>query len=396
MTGESPNYFLKLEVIHPKLLAQIFLEKRQPKEFRGWFLKNEIRPVDLYCYLYAKYGPPNGIMNLLRGDTSDNLIHWEWTLANDDGMVMIQGHNFRTDVQFLGNFNHPHVSKQSFIAQIKNDLKNYGKDMRAIREQLEKWIEFVNPFHNIQSTIDIQIAKLAELNLSPVEDRVPTPTSMEELKTYQKRFTEASQKYVFSTGLAFGLRCMLPVLAETFINLLIFILVKNELKIDPAKYKDFVSDTINNRLRLLYTNCVGFVGAVDDSDPACRGFYQLMNDRNDLLHGNFNLDKLKIGDVYFNGKVPVFYEYGDMWQDTIGVTIETVKLQHIEKSYDTVKAFISYLLSLLSPEKKELVEAVMMTRDLGYYEKYKRLGILFSIVTVDSFDYFEDEFNNAG
>jgi hypothetical protein len=189
---------------------------------------------------------------------------------------------------------------------------------------------------------------------------------------------------------------MLPVLAETFINLLIFILVKNELKIDPAKYKDFVSDTINNRLRLLYTNCVGFVGAVDDSDPACRGFYQLMNDRNDLLHGNFNLDKLKIGDVYFNGKVPVFYEYGDMWQDTIGVTIETVKLQHIEKSYDTVKAFISYLLSLLSPEKKELVEAVMMTRDLGYYEKYKRLGILFSIATVDSFGYFEDEFNNAG
>lgn len=396
MKSNPSNYFLNFDVIHPKVLIEIFHEKRQPKEFRGWFLRNEIRPIDLYCYLYAKYGHPNGIMNFLRGDTSDNLIHWEWTLVNDDGMIMIQGHNFRTDIQFLGNFNHHHVSKQNFITQIKSDLKNYGKDMRAIREQLEKWIEFVNPFHNIQSTIETQLGKLAELNLSPVEDRVPTPTSTEELRTFQERFTAASQKYIFGTGLAFGLRCMLPVLAETFINLLIFILAKNELKNDPVKYKEFVSTTINNRLKSLHTSCVGFIKKVDDSDPACRGFYQLMNDRNDLLHGNFNLDKLKIGDVYFNGRVPVFYEYGDMWQDTIGTTIEAVKLQHIERNYDTVKAFISYLLSLLSPEKKELVEAVMMTRDLGYYEKYKRLGILFSIATVDSFSYFEDEFNNAG
>ncbi|MFW3167635.1 hypothetical protein WBQ28_24475 [Pseudomonas syringae pv. syringae] len=393
MKSEPSDYFLKLEAIHPKLLIEIFIEKSQPKGFRAWFLKNEIKPVDLYCYLYAKYGPPNGIMNLLRGDSSENMVHWEWALFNDDGLIMIQGHNFRTDIQFLGDFKHRHISKGNFITQIKTDLKNYGKRMSLVRTQLEKWIEFVNPFHNIQSTIETQILKLSELKLSPENDRVPSPTSAEELSTYQERFSEASQKYIFGTGLAFGLRCMLPVLAETFINLLIFVLTKNDIKLNTEMYKSFVSDTINNRLKSLHTNCVGFDKPVDDSNIACRGFYQLMNDRNDLLHGNFNLEKLKIGDVYFNGKVPVFYEYGDLWEDTIGVTIEAVKLQNIEKSYDTVKAFIAYLLSLLSPDKKVLVEDVMMTRDLGYYEKYKRLGILFPNTTIDTIGYFESEFS---
>lgn len=132
MDEEHQNYFLKLEVIPPKLLAKILIEKRQPKGFSGWILKNEIRPISIYCYLYAKYGPPNGFMNFLRNDSSDNLVHWEWTLMNDDGMVMFQGHNYRTEVQFLGNFNRPEITKANLVSQIKADLGAYAKQMTAI------------------------------------------------------------------------------------------------------------------------------------------------------------------------------------------------------------------------------------------------------------------------
>lgn len=394
MDKDNQSYFLNLEVIPPKLLAKILVEKRQPKGFSGWILKNEIRPISIYCYLYAKYGPPNGFMNFLRNDSSDNLVHWEWTLMNDDGMVMFQGHNYRTEVQFLGDFNRPAITKANLISQIRGDLGNYGKQMTAVRTQLEKWIEFINPYQSIESTIKIQFKKFRELNLLPAFDRVHTPTSAEEMQTYQQRFSAMAEKYTFGTGLAFGLRCMLPVLAETFINLLIFVLAKKEIRKDELKYKNFVSDTILNRLQLLHINCLGFERPVDHSHPACRNFYQLMNDRNDLLHGNFNVNKLKIGEVYFNGKVPVKYEYGDLWQDTLGVRIESVKLEHIEANYSIVEELISYLLSLLSETVRGQIEFIMSVRDLGYYEKMSRMGVLFSSRATEGFMFSESEFMN--
>lgn len=133
---------------------------------------------------------------------------------------------------------------------------------------------------------------------------------------------------------------MLPVMAETFINLLIFSLANRELKIDKQKYQSFVSDTITNRLKLLHVHCQGFELQVDHAHNACRDFYQLMNDRNDLLHGNFNVQKLKIGEVYFSGKTPVKYEYGDLWDDTIGISANSVKLGQIENSYAWLKSLL--------------------------------------------------------
>lgn len=117
-----------------------------------------------------------------------------------------------------------------------------------------------------------------------------------------------------------------------------------------------------------------------------------MNDRNDLLHGNFNVNKLKIGEVYFNGNVPVKYEYGDLWQDTLGVRIESVKLEHIEANYSVAQEFISYLLSLLSEGVKDQIRHIMSVRGLGYNEKMSRMGVLFSSRATEGFMFFESEF----
>lgn len=392
MEIDDSNYFLKLEYIPPTFLAKILTEKKYPKGFKGWMLKNEIKPIDMYCYLYAKYGPPNGFMNFLKSDSSDNLVHWEWSFMNDDGLVMIQGQIFRTEIHLLGTFNRPAITKRNLISQIRNDLKNYGKEIKVIRAKLEKWTEFINPFQTIESTIEMQIKKLRELSLQPSNDKVHTPTSMEELKTYSERFSAAAEKYTFGTGLAFGLRCMLPVLAETFINLLIFCLAKKEIKDDEVKYKSIVSDTITNRLNTLHVHCQGFAKEVDHTHRACRNFYQLMSDRNDLLHGNFNVNKLKIGEVYFNGRTPVKYEYGDMWKDTIGTSIESVKLERLEDNYTAVKDFIYYLISLLKPDVQTIIKILMDHRDLGYNEKQSKLGVLFSKRAIEGFLFFESEF----
>ena len=72
-------------------LSNIVFGGKLPKGGGTWCLGNELKPSDLYCYLIAKFGPPNGIQNLFKTDDSDNLIHWEWALAHKNELILIMG-----------------------------------------------------------------------------------------------------------------------------------------------------------------------------------------------------------------------------------------------------------------------------------------------------------------
>jgi len=96
---------------------------------------NELKPSDLYCYLYAKYGAPNGIQNILRDNTSDNLVHWEWAIGCVDGLILIQGMNLRTEMHFIGEWKLDKGNKKLLIKYIKSDFANFGKGMTDIRKK---------------------------------------------------------------------------------------------------------------------------------------------------------------------------------------------------------------------------------------------------------------------
>lgn len=57
----------------------IELMRRDPSPFKSfWQNDGTIKPGDLYCYLRARFGPPNGLMMALIEDSSDNLFHWHY------------------------------------------------------------------------------------------------------------------------------------------------------------------------------------------------------------------------------------------------------------------------------------------------------------------------------
>ena len=47
-------------------------------------VRSRLKPVDVYSYLRARFGEPNGFLNFLRRDDSDNLIHWDFNLLSWD------------------------------------------------------------------------------------------------------------------------------------------------------------------------------------------------------------------------------------------------------------------------------------------------------------------------
>jgi hypothetical protein len=380
---QMENYFLNLEVIHPSCLVKILQGNGLPKNGLIWEFTNEIKPLDLYCYLYAKYGPPNGIQNFLRADDSDNLIHWEWTLSGEYGLTSIQGQNFRSEVHLIGDFMGKGLTLEDFITQIKSDIGIYGKKISELRKELEKWTQFVNPYKRIQSAISLNFDKLDELNLNPLEDKVPQATSEEEWKTYNERWSSVSEKYSYAIGLTFGLRSMLPVLAESFVNLVLFVLCRPDIKSNERLFKNTIRQPIDVRVQSLHVNCIGFDSGIDYSSEECKKFHTLMNERNDLLHGNVEVNKLSIGDVFFNKRVPIFIQYEDFWDKSIGVSMQSVKYDAIHEDRKVVDDFIKHIISKLSSDIKEQLELIMEKGQLGFNHKTGRIGVLFPEHMVD-------------
>ena len=385
------NYFLNLEAIHPSCLVKILQGNKLPKNGEMWEFTNEIKPLDLYCYLYAKYGPPNGIQSLLRSDDSDNLIHWEWALAGEYGLILIQGQNFRSEVHLIGDYKDKGLTLKDFIVQIQSDIGNQGKKISELRKQLEKWTQFVNPYKRIESAVSLHFDKLDELELNPLNDKVPQATSKEEWTTYGERWSAVSEKYSYAVGLAFGLRSMLPVLAESFVNLVLFILCRSDIKSNERLFQNTIRQPIDVRIQSLHINCIGFESGIDYSSEECKKFHTLMNERNDLLHGNVEVNKLSIGDVFFNERVPLFIQYEDFWDKSIGVSMQSVKFDAIHEDRKVVDNFIKYILSNLSTDIKEQVELIMEKGQLGFNHKTGRIGILFPEHMVD----FRAVFKNA-
>lgn len=341
-----------------------------------WIIKNEIKPVDLYCYLHAKYGSPMGILTMLRNPNlgSENLIQWDWMFNTDLGPLFIQGHNFRTEVHISEELKQSGLEVNDFISQLKSDFKNYGSEISNIKKSLEKWTEFVNPFFRIKTTIHQHFLKLEELKLDLNQDRISNIFDLEDQNTWIK----ITDKYYFAIGLIYGLRSMLPVMAESFINCLIFLTSKPEIKANTRLFDSTIRQQIDIRVQSLHLNCLYFTSHINYASDECKKFHSLMNERNDLLHGNINISKQAFGEVYFNKDMAIFDSYKDHWEKSIGILIDSVKFESIYEDLKIVENFIEYILSHLNPKASEQIKMVINNAFLGFNQKTGKVGMLFS------------------
>ena len=392
-----PNDFVeRLKFLHPREIAALLQSDDRPKGGIQWTLKNEVRPADLYCYLGARFGQPNGFQNFLRQDDSSNLIHWEWFLACGDGHISIMGMNFRTEIWITGMGPLEDSDRLELISQLKADFSVHGQEIGKVRRALEHWIEFVNPYQRLRRAVVQLHTELSELGLSIEDDKIPDVKNQESSSAFTELWNEQARKYSRAIGLYFGIRSMLPVMAEAFVNLLLYMLLKPEIKSDERLRENTFRQPIDVRVKSLSLNCRGFKTPVDYSAEPCKKYHTLVNERNDLLHGNVAIDKLQFNELYFFGKVPIFLEYSSMWERSLGVAHRSVGLSEVDNELAIIDGFIDYLKNSLEPGIRENVEMISNKFDLGLCLDDGRLGILFSDYMVDFGAFFPHQNKGKG
>jgi hypothetical protein len=359
-----------------------------------WVIRDGITPVELYCYLNARFGAANGFQMALRADDSDNLIHWHYTLKYKGETLEIMSLTFRLEIMHSMEFDDSESAKESFISDIKQDFKNHGKKISEFRKSIEEWDLFINPFFRIKKVIEHQLYKLEALEIEKIEP-FSQPTSSDDLEGFSDRMNEISEAYTEATALGLNIRMLAPVYAESFINLLIFLLAEDDIKNDKRMYESVIRQQIDIRIKGLHRHCKGFYQPIDYNNiDACKEFHTLMNNRNDLLHGNIDPRKLVYEKVFFDGKVPLFNDYRNFSFFSWEASIKSVSPDLAIGDYQVVQDLIAYILVCLDDKVREQVKCFMETKDPGWNEKGKRAGVLFPGHLVDMIPPFgEKEFN---
>ena len=105
-------------------------------------VRTHLRPVDVYTYLKARFGEPNGIQTFLRKDDSDNLIHWDFFLWVGSEVVYLSGAS--REVMIMVTEALSDEQWKQLIEAIKRDFRRVAKEKSAVLRSFEKYVLFQN------------------------------------------------------------------------------------------------------------------------------------------------------------------------------------------------------------------------------------------------------------
>jgi hypothetical protein len=365
------------EIPDPKWVLGFFeRRKRSTNKVYHFANKGEISPLQLYCYLKARFGNPNGLSMLARNPSSDNVIQWQYTIKAGDSLIDFWGMN--RQLEFTINTAQTFQSEdwQIVFAVLQSEFKEYRKEISFITKSLEPWVLFVNPFNRLNKTVASLESRLKTLTItepSPVRIQASKKDHQQYFKEYKRWLAQIDEGALLGTSV----RLIVPVFAESFINLLIFLLAKPDVKSNQRVYDNLLKDPIDVRVGGLHLHCDGFDKAIDAHAEEFKNFHTLMNSRNDFLHGNVNPEKLAFDTVYFDKVVPVFEDERSLAERLFLSSLKFVEPATALKDIQVARAFIEFTLQHISAEYRKSLQILMQDNTPGFRRDTKKVGNLF-------------------
>jgi hypothetical protein len=360
---EIQNY---LESLNPK--------SKLPRKKGGVLvLRNLASPLDIYTYLQARFGRPNGIQTLLKRDDSDNIFHWDYYLMAGNSHLFFIGATQEVHVWTQDN-----LSDEDWLRLIENLKKDYqrvGSEKKKVLARLEKWSIFPNHFLSLANRCATSYEKLRKaVEIIPT---LKSPSFVLEDKNRQNAAKKEARLYSDIMVASTELSVLTPVMFEAFIGLIVAVFIKPAVKKNKRVYESFVRGPLDVKLFDMHTRCKGFEKEIDQENPFMKKYWSVVNRRNDTIHGNVDPIRDAIDTVYFDGKVPLFRSGGDRIKSHWESIERQYKPNTILDDYITTHEFIYEIINHMRPAYRETMYVLMEEAQPGYDQKREIFGKLF-------------------
>ncbi len=345
-------------------------------------LTDQLSPVAMFKYLLARFDDPVGKINDLALNPISG-VAWHYLLTLDGLPIEITGCNYRIDV-VLHRALALECTPEEFASLIKADLAARRQQVVPALQKLRKWTTFLNPYSHLLDTAE-RLLERAKWIDAVLEKSRPHPSTAEELKWQLANHGAACAHASELAGITLAIRMIAPVMAETFVNLILFQFVKPAFRGQPL-HRDKIVDRVMN----LHRHCDGFARAVDIKASEFVAFHQIMERRNNLLHGNILPESQPERETVYSYKhlngavVPVFQHWKSIYDRSVGSRLTAHPLSAAVADLDAAKRFIEYLLSCLKPAIAQKFRQTLAYVNLQYDMKEEVLEALFTDDFADS------------
>ncbi|MDB5070433.1 MAG: h16 [Candidatus Eremiobacteraeota bacterium] len=362
--------------------------KRSDTIRSGAFAVDVFQPATLYAYLKARFGLPNGLAMATRMDSVENIVHWHWALRAADWFLDVFQYTDRIEFLSKGPISLSERDWAAMFEAIKSDFAARGAEITQVRSEFENWDLFVNPLARVTRVVKKAVAELKTLDLT--EPELPKYGSSRSsfhryFKKQSKYFEMASEAYFLCSTLKFHL----PVMAEAFLNLVITILAKGELKRDSRLLDSVLHEPVDIRVKKLHLTCDHVKSPIDVGSERFKAFHSVMNSRNDTLHGNLNVQSLRVGTMQFDQRtIPLFKDGLSLATRRTRAELFKMTPNEVLAEYSAVLGFIALVSEHLADEFAMVVPGFLQQTVLGYDKKRERYGLVIpdTIVTAYGHD----------
>lgn len=349
-------------------------QRRSGRKGSGLIIRQQLSQIDVFCYLKARFGTPNGFQNVLRKDDSDNLIHWHYDLMVEDTPINIMGVN--REIHIFVRTPLSDEQWKSLITNLKNDYARVGPAKSAILKKLEKWVIFPNKFVQIGDVCGNLYDEIAE-KIGGYQKYKPASFKGKDDLPPASTLKELGERAANLYGKCIELTLLTPILAEAFINMVIMTLCNDDIRRDAKRFNAFIRTHIHTKVFNLSSNCRGFVRSIDNNSPFYAEFKRVMDRRNHAVHGNIDPIGERMEIVYFEGKRPIYSERGDHFGQYFEAMERQFRPERVLRDYENTYSFLLEITHCMAPSVSHQIWDVLEDQYPGYDVNRRMMGKLF-------------------
>jgi hypothetical protein len=346
-------------------------------------LPQDFPELRLFALLKWHMGGPNGPFTMLLENPSgdpDAAFKWDYLFvpAGDLKLQIIRAVR-GIDIWWWGT----EVAPDDIVAYLHDNLARYEKEIEEVIAGLEQYTLIMNPYVRHRAIARFASEDLDKVN--PVEPKHPEGLlSREQIAEYIEHCKQYMNLVERQASLLLLLVTESAFMAEAYLNLLIAILVRPQIRATKAIMDECLLRNWRAKIQRLHVDCHGIPEAADLGDARVANAKRMFDIRNRVAHSYPDREAMAVGKMWFDQCFPVLEKAEAFSNLAIVPNNQLPSLEEARFCWKVSNALVEFLTDLVDPRRRDDIRLAAKANPLGYNETKKIYGIPFGPVVIMS------------
>jgi len=325
----------------------------------------EFSEIDIFCLMLAKFGHPNGPMtfSIPNGDPD---APWKWDfIFRIPGMCTIE--IIRSWKSLEIRTRKIEVNPDNLIEFVSYNLNKHRNKIDEAKKSIQDYRLLINPYKRHKILAEEARKEIDKFSISDVFYPETMVATSHEIRKHNDSFCDYLKSMNRESSLSISLCTHSAFMIEAYLNLLIAILVKSEVKEDKAIFTETIERTWRKKIKRLHLDCQ-YISKIDFGNSIIRDVAAVFELRNKVAHSYPHKEDLTVSHMYFFKNFPILKNPLPFDKFQIAANNSLPTREEAIRCYDTAVKMIVFLESSISKDIKDNLKILINSNPLGFNE----------------------------